>query len=149
MKLEDKQNECTFEAPVLAALATATLIGSLRSHVESCAICSETVAIWSYLNTVAAAEAESPLPSTTLIWWKAQLAQQRRLAAQSISVIQLFQKIAVAGAVLALSIAAIWSERFVPRMVPTLYLWAVLCLIGFSLLTAASFLYSERHTTRH
>ncbi len=144
----DRPGECPLEEPVAAALATASLRGGLLSHAQSCVICSETVSIWSCLHTLAVLEAESPLPSPHLIWWKAQLTEQRRLAERSLTVIQFFRKVAIAAAAIILSLCASLFAPRLPLALPVMYLWAVLSLVGLSLITAAWFLYSDRHPTR-
>lgn len=145
---DEKLSHCPLETAVLSALATASLSGDTLLHAQACSACRETVAVWSYLNTVAAAEADPPLPSPDLIWWKAQLAHQRRIAARSVTVINLFQKFALAAGVLAIFFCAFSVRPLLSSQVPALYLWAALSLVAISLLTAGSFFLTSRHTTR-
>lgn len=146
--IPDPFTDCPFEGPVLAALARASLTGDLFSHAQCCATCREAIAGWSYLNTLAASEADSPLPSPHFIWWKAQLAEQRRAAQRSVTLIQLCHNVALAAAALALSVCLAWILAHRAVSVPPICLLGVIVLIALSLLTAVSFLYSEKHSSR-
>lgn len=141
------QAECPFEQPVLSALAAQSLAGDLLQHALSCATCRDAVSVWSYLQTVTASEAAEPLPAADFIWWKAQLARKHHVAQRSLKAIQLFNLLALILAGMALSLACLW---FAPRLsVPPIYLWGAVSLIGTSLFTAVSFVYSARRLSKH
>lgn len=107
--------ECEREQDVLDAIASqrwpARAGDDLRAHVCSCEICADLVEVASALvNDYPAGSQESPLPSSGLVWWRAQLRardEDTRAAARPIAFVQ-----GVAASV------AIWLLVTVIRAVP-------------------------------
>ena len=101
---------CPFEDQVLAAVTSgdwpARADESLRNHVTECATCADLAMVGGLLKVDhAAALAESNVPSSGQVWWRAQVrarAEAQRAAARPIFIAQ-----AVAGAALVGLIAAV------------------------------------------
>ena len=73
---------CEREAAVLRAVESNNWTEELRSHADTCEVCSEVTLVAHYLQADAQETmAEAPLPDAGLIWWKAQR-QARREAAE-------------------------------------------------------------------
>ena len=87
---------CGYESAVITALTTGDTPAEIQRHLKSCPMCRESELVWRYLETLAIEErCDAPLPSADLIWWRAQLAEKRKLAARSIAAIEIVQKAAM------------------------------------------------------
>ena len=79
-----KQLECEFEAEVLMAVIHATwpqgANRELRDHVQNCQICSDAAAITASLAIIREADRSIEIPSSGLVWWRAQLRMRREAA---------------------------------------------------------------------
>ncbi len=79
-----KQFECEFEAEVLTAAIHANwprgANEELRDHVRSCEICSDAAAVAVSLAAVREADRPVEIPSSGLVWWRAQLRMRREAA---------------------------------------------------------------------
>ena len=70
---------CGRERELLDGIAAGDLSEELRRHAVSCAECSETLLVASFLRRETAAVAPAPLPDPAYLWWRAGL--ERRSAA--------------------------------------------------------------------
>lgn len=87
-----------------------------RAHVAGCASCSDLVLVAGSLRLEReAAAAEAKPPSAALVWWKAQLRARQEAAQRAVRPIAIAEKAGLAGAVLAVLVAALWIwPRFPP-----------------------------------
>jgi hypothetical protein len=108
---------CEFEIAVMAALAAGNVSAELHQHLKTCPACGEAELVWRYLETVASQEkCDAPLPSVDLIWWRAELAEKRKLAARSVMAIELVQKAAMVVVAAFLIVAAVlWGRDVVGK----------------------------------
>ena len=79
---------CEREQHVVAALQSGAWSDisndALREHANSCPTCADAVVVMQFLQSEAAlVGSEVALPSASLVWWKAQLAAQRRAVART------------------------------------------------------------------
>ena len=91
-----RRTACTREAEVLEALQSRrwpdAADPALRAHVEGCAACGELVTVAAaLLDEHHALVQEAQVPSSAIVWWRAQMRSRREAAeraAQPISVVQ-------------------------------------------------------------
>jgi hypothetical protein len=103
---------CEYEDALMAALAAGHASGEIQRHLKMCETCHQAELVWRYLEQLASQEAcEAPLPSASLIWWRAQLAEKRKLAARSVVAIELVQKAAIAAVAAFVIVAAVLWGR--------------------------------------
>ena len=133
---------CSYEGTLVAALSAGEPSAEVQRHLRTCEPCREAALVFQYLGEVASAEKDSvPLPSPDLIWWRAQLAEKRRLAAKSVAAIEAVQKIATVVLTALLLIAAIvWGPRFVGSLALPLPVAFAAAVLGVGL--AAGVLYA-------
>ena len=133
---------CNYESTLIAALSAGEPSAEVQRHLRTCEPCREAALVFQYLGEVASAEKDSvPLPSPDLIWWRAQLAEKRRLAAKSVAAIETVQKIATALLAALLLIAAVaWGPRFVGSLALSLPVAVAAVVLGVGL--AAGVLYA-------
>ncbi len=107
--------ECAREQDLLDALVSgrwpARCEPALRAHVDGCAICRDTLAVaLPLLIDGEAAYAAAQVPSSGVVWWRAQMRARReaeRIASRPITIVQ---AIALACGT-ALTIALVWLTR--------------------------------------
>jgi hypothetical protein len=138
-----KTVECTREQDVLDALVTEQwperVSGELRSHVAACRMCADFVeAVRPILEDRDHAPYEARIPSSAVMWWRAQMRARQeatRVAARPITVAQVI----ASGAAIALTVALVaalspWLRSAliglglgdaVPSELPTLHLPAI------------------------
>ena len=84
---------------------------ALRSHVESCAVCSEVVLVAGLLQEAnSSLLAEVKLPDAGLVWWKAQLRARREAAELATRPIALAEKFALACGMAVLLAFIVWKR---------------------------------------
>jgi hypothetical protein len=101
--------ECARESELLAALAAArwphACDPALRAHVDGCLSCTELVRLsTALLDDHRALVQEAAVPSSAIVWWRAQMRSRREAverAAQPITVIQGLAAACAAGLLLA------------------------------------------------
>jgi hypothetical protein len=82
---------------------------ALRSHVESCAVCSEVVLVAGLLQEAnSSLLAGVKLPDAGLVWWKAQLRARREAAELAARPIALAERFALACSLAALLAFVVW-----------------------------------------
>lgn len=138
-------HSCEYEAALLAGLEQGHVPEELSRHAASCPACTDTTAVWRYLHDIAqdAAETEQ-LPAVGLIWWRAQLAERRKLASRSVASIRIVQNAAIAlAAILAIALLAAYSQTF--TSVPALLLEGIAALLFFSVPVAGLLYFWARH----
>ncbi len=83
----------------------------LRSHVESCAVCSEVVRVARLLQEAnSSLLAEVKLPDAGLVWWKAQLRARREAAELATRPIALAERFALACGMAVLLAFMVWKR---------------------------------------
>jgi hypothetical protein len=95
---------CEREQELLAAIAAGRVPDELRQHAASCAGCSETLLVASFLRCGAAeaSAALSPLPDPGYLWWRASLQRRSAVSERATRVITIVQRAAVLSAALLL-----------------------------------------------
>jgi len=84
---------------------------ALRSHVESCAVCSEVALVAGLLREEnAALLADVKLPDAGLVWWKAQLRARREAAEFAARPIALAERFALACGLAVLLAFMVWKR---------------------------------------
>jgi hypothetical protein len=81
----------SLEREVLESSREGRMPERLRDHIAGCALCRETASIAGFMQKLAGAEKDAPLPSPGIVWLKAQLLQNRQMqdqASQAISLVQ-------------------------------------------------------------
>lgn len=112
--------ECAREQELLDALASARWPGKcpaeMRDHVAGCAVCRDTLAVaLPLLVDGEAAYAAARVPSSGIVWWRAQMRARReaeRVASRPIAIVQVMAF--VCGAV-ALAALAFWASPAMPN----------------------------------
>ena len=141
MKAEaNNLHSCEYEAALLTALEQEHLSEGLSRHVANCQACTDTAAVWSYLHDIGQDAADTDqLPAAGLIWWRAQLAERRKLASRSVASIRIVQNAAIAlGVALAVTLLVFYSQTFV--QIPSMLVEGMAVLILF-FVPVAGFLY--------
>jgi len=125
-------HSCEYEAALLAGLEQGHVPEELSRHAASCQACADTAAVWNYLHSFVQDAAETErLPAAGLIWWRAQLAERRKLASRSVASIQIVQNAAIAlAAILAIALLAAYSQTF--TSIPALLLEGIAAFLFFS-----------------
>jgi hypothetical protein len=125
-------HSCELEPELLAALEQGHLPEELSRHVASCTACTDTAAVWSYLHNVEEdAAGTDQLPAAGLIWWRAQLAERRKLASRSVASIQIVQKASIAlAAILSITLLVAYAQTF--TQIPVLLLGGIVAFLFFS-----------------
>jgi hypothetical protein len=104
-------NDCEKEQAVYDALTRGKLDEALEEHVKVCSVCSDIVAVASFLQSearTARVEAQQTLPSPDLVWWKAQMIAKREAAERATRPIVIFEKVTYAAGTLGLVGFAAW-----------------------------------------
>ena len=74
-------NECSRERQILESLRfdgqIESLTDDLRAHLEACEMCRHAVEISQFLHEHYETVANVPLPSASLVWWRAELRSRR------------------------------------------------------------------------
>ena len=106
-------SHCDHEPVILAALDEGPLSEELDRHLATCDVCAEAALVCRYLREPMGDEAEpSTMPSAGLIWWRAQLEEQRNLANRSVASIRIVQKVtALVAAAVAVLMASAYSTQ--------------------------------------
>ena len=141
MKAEaNNLHSCEYEAALLTALEQEQLPEGLSRHVANCQACTDIAAVWSYLHDIGQDAADTDqLPAAGLIWWRAQLAERRKLASRSVASIRIVQNAAIAlGVALAVTLLALYSQTFV--QIPAMLVEGIAVFLLFSV-PVAGFLY--------
>jgi hypothetical protein len=135
------RHECPREGELLDALQASRWPDAcdmlLRDHVRGCAACTDLLAVVAPLLDEQRALAEqAPIPSSAIVWWRAQMRSRRESAAKAGEPISLVQGIALACAagllMTALSIFVPTFRRSLTWMLETAGSWS-----GVSLPAAA------------
>jgi hypothetical protein len=108
--------ECVREQDVLDALLSGRwpdrTPDDLRAHVESCAICADTVTVAGpILSEPDDFPAEARIPSSAVMWWRAQMRARQEAAREAARPITVAQ---VVGAVCALALIVALAVAFSP-----------------------------------
>jgi anti-sigma factor RsiW len=124
---------CEWEPALLIALEQQNLPEDLSRHMASCPACTDTAAVWSYLHGAVQDSIDTdPLPAAGLIWWRAQLAERRKLAKRSVASIQIVQNVAIVLAtILAITLLAVYAQTL--TQIPTLLLAGIAAFLLFSI----------------
>ena len=93
---------CDKEAEITGALRSGTLSGELVKHAASCTICADTLAVSQFL--LADKSADSVLPDSDFLWWKAQLASKQMAVERATQSIALVRKVSYLG----IAAAGLW-----------------------------------------
>lgn len=106
-----KPRICQYESTLLTALAAGNLSAALRNHLGQCEACIEASTVLMYMNAINSENlASTPLPSADSIFWRAQIAERRRLAERSTASIRNLQRIAATVVlVFTAGFLAVWS----------------------------------------
>jgi hypothetical protein len=104
-------NECPREAQVLEALQTSAwpecCAADLRAHVDTCGSCADLVAVvLALIDEHRAAAARAPVPSSGMVWWRAQTRARQEAAAAAMRPITVVQGLSLAVAAGLLAAAA-------------------------------------------
>jgi hypothetical protein len=106
---------CQFEDAVTAALLGGFWTEDLREHSAVCPHCSELEMVWEELAHVAEVRGDRPLPSSGLIWWRAQLIARRERMERAIAAIEIMRKIAIAATLIAVAVFVwLWKPDIGP-----------------------------------
>ena len=133
-----KLPSCDYEPQIVAALHTGSVPAALQSHLDGCLTCQDVALVTEFLCRAASPPSESAaLPSASLIWWRAQLAEKRALADRSIAPIRLARTLALIALLLvavfySLQTGPEWYDKASPLLTT-----AVLSALLLLLLTAA------------
>jgi hypothetical protein len=109
-----KVHQCEKEQAVTELLQSGRWPGAgdaaLRSHVESCAVCSEVVLVAGLLQEAnSSLLAEVKLPDAGLVWWKAQLRARREATELATRPIALAEKFALACGMAVVLAFIVWK----------------------------------------
>lgn len=101
---------CDLEPQVLEAANSASWEPSLRRHLDECPSCSDVALVAAFMKEADAEVADAAVPEGELVWWKAQLKARRAAAEKATRPIAVMEKLAFAGAGLALvvALAVLW-----------------------------------------
>lgn len=101
---------CELEPRVLEAANRGAWEPFLQRHLDECPSCSEVALVAGFMNEAHAGLDAAPLPDAELVWWKAQLKARRAAAEKATQPIATMEKLACAGACLALVVvlAVLW-----------------------------------------
>lgn len=104
-------NECPREAEVLEALQTSAwpecCAADLRAHVDACLSCADLVAVvLPLIDEHRVAAAHAPVPSSGIVWWRAQTRARQEAAAAAMRPITVVQALSLAMAAGLLAAAA-------------------------------------------
>ena len=113
--------ECPREQELLDALTSSRwperCEPALRAHVGSCAVCADTLAVaLPLLMEGDAAYAEAQVPSSGMVWWRAQLRARREAERAASRPIAIVQAVAFACGAVLVTIAALWARPALPNM---------------------------------
>lgn len=108
---------CAKEEEIVEALRRGTLDIELGSHSSNCPICSDSVAVWEFLQ--ADRTAAPVLPDSDFIWWKGKLAGKQMAVERATRSIVLVKKITY----LSISAATLWLV-FAPGHLESI-MWAL------------------------
>ena len=111
--------ECAREQELLDALASSRWPDKcdteMRAHVESCGVCRDTLTVaLPLLMEGEAAYAAAQVPSSGVVWWRAQMRARREAERAATRPITIVQGIAVACAVLLLAAGTVWENPLLP-----------------------------------
>ena len=87
---------CDREREIIEALRCGNLSAELQRHANSCATCSDTVAVSEFLQSEVAEAAE--LPNSDYIWWMGQLASKQMAVERATQSIAQVRRISYLGA---------------------------------------------------
>lgn len=97
-----RKQECTREDELLEALQASRWPGvdaSLREHVAGCASCADMLAVVApLLEERHALMQEATVPSSAIVWWRAQVRSRREASQQAVRPISFVQGVALACA---------------------------------------------------
>lgn len=113
------RTDCSREQDLLDALASSRWPDKcdpdMRAHVEACAVCRDTLAVaLPLLMEGEAAFAEAQVPSSGIVWWRAQMCARReaeRVASRPITIVQ---AIAFACGALLVGTGVMWAAPSLP-----------------------------------
>ncbi len=80
------------EREILQASREGRIPDTLQSHLETCASCGETASVAGFMQKLAGAEKDAPLPDPGILWLKAQLLQNRQIHEQTSHALSLVQR---------------------------------------------------------
>ena len=87
---------CKKEQEVLEAARTGRLESELgqplRAHMAGCQSCTDMVLVARFLQEANEGDSELKVPSTYLVWWKAQLRARREAAQQALEPVRIAEK---------------------------------------------------------
>lgn len=95
-----KPGDCPLEPEIVAAAHLGRWTAELRSHVQHCAECADTVMVAEVVRH--SAQSEANLPSAGQVWWRAQIRARQKDAERAVQPVRLVQKITAALAVVGL-----------------------------------------------
>jgi hypothetical protein len=109
MKVPQCENELAVTELLQSGRWPEACDSALRSHVESCAVCSEVVLVAQFLREEHVhLLADVKLPDAGLVWWKAQLRARREAAELATRPIALAERFALACSLAALLVFVVW-----------------------------------------
>ena len=113
--------ECPREQELLDALASsrwpARCDPELRAHVAACSVCADTLAVaLPLLMEGDVAYAEAQVPSSGMVWWRAQMRARREAERAASRPIAIVQAVAFACGAVLVTIAALWARPALPNM---------------------------------
>ncbi|HOC42324.1 MAG TPA: hypothetical protein PKJ99_04815 [Thermoanaerobaculales bacterium] len=91
---------CDRERELLDGIAVGELSADLRLHAASCAGCSETLLVASFLRREASAAAPAPLPDPAYLWWRAGLERRSAASERATRAITILQRASIVAAAL-------------------------------------------------
>ena len=110
MKVPQCENELAVTGLLQSGRWPEACDAALRSHVESCAVCSEVVLVAGLLQEAnSSLLAEMNLPDAGLVWWKAQLRARREAAELAARPIAIAERFALASSLAALLAFVVWK----------------------------------------
>lgn len=84
---------------------------ALRAHAAQCTVCTEVVLVaCALLGDIGMGAETHPLPSASLVWWKAQLRARREAVERASEPIVIFERVAYALGCLALLGVSLWQR---------------------------------------
>jgi hypothetical protein len=112
--------DCVREQELLDALASSRWPGrcdtGLRDHVAECAVCRDTLAVaLPLLHDGEAAFAGAQVPSSGVVWWRAQLRARREAERAASRPITIVQAIAFCCGAVSMAALALWASPALPN----------------------------------
>jgi hypothetical protein len=98
---------CAFEDAVAAALANGHWTDELREHAAACPQCCDMQLVSQCLARAVTTNEPLPLPTSSFLWWRAQLAERQQRANRALAAIEIVQRLAITATLIA-TVAVTW-----------------------------------------